>query len=290
MLFWASSSLTLPRLAFGAGAVVAPDVEDDRVVAEAELLQPVHQLADLGVGVLDEPGEDLHQPPLERPFRSGMLSQEAIDRRRGVSFVSGGNPAEFLLPLEDALAVLVPAVVELALVLVGPLLEDVVRAVGGARGPVHEERLVGRERLVPLQPGEGLVGHVLGEVILLAVRRLDRVGVLVEPGLPLRGFAGEEAVEVVEPVAGRPAVERPHRGGLVGRGVVPFAERRRLVAVVVQHLGDGGGGLRDDAGVAVEVGGPLGDGAVADAVVVAAGQAAPRGSASKSRWCGRRCS
>ena len=104
------------------------------------------------------------------------------------------------------------------------------------------------------------------------LRRLDRVLVLVQPRLPLRRLAGEEAVEVVEPVAGRPAVERAHRGGLVRGGVVPLPECRRLVAVMVQHLGDGGGRLRDDAGVAVEVGGPLGDRAVADAVVVPPGQ------------------
>ena len=163
-----------PLLAFGARAVVAPDVEDDGVVAEAELLQPVHQLADLGVGVLDEPGEHLHQPPLERPLRLG----DAVPRRHRVGsrrqLRVGGNPAELLLPREDALAVLVPAVVELAFVLVGPLREDVVRAVDGARRPVHQERLVGRERLVPLEPGEALVDHVFGQVVFLAVRRLDR--------------------------------------------------------------------------------------------------------------------
>ena len=167
---------------------------------------------------------------------SGMLSHDAIVSARGVSSAFGGNPAEFLLAGENPFAVLVPAVVELPFVLVGPFREDVVRAVGRAGRPVHQERLVGREGLVPLDPGEPLVDHVFGQVVFLAVRRLDRVQVLVQPRFPLRRFAGEEAVEVVEPVAGGPAVERSHRGRLVRRGVVPLAERRRFVAVVVQRL------------------------------------------------------
>ena len=236
------------------------------------MLEPVDELADLRIGVLGETGEHLHQPPLERPLRLG----DAVPRRHRVGsrrqLRVGRDPAELLLPLEDPLAVLVPAVVELPFVLVRPLREDVVRAVGAAGRPVHQERLVGREGLVPLDPGEPLVDHVFGQVVFLAVRRLDRIQVLVQPGLPLRRFAGEEAVEVVEPVAGGPAVERSHRGRLVRGGVVPLAERRGLVAVVVQRLGDGGGGLGDDPGVTVEVGSPLGDRAVADPVVVPAGQ------------------
>jgi hypothetical protein len=55
----------------------------------------------------------------------------------------GRNPALLLGAPEDALAVGVPAIVELAGVLVGPLLEDVVGRVEAAGGPVHEERLVG---------------------------------------------------------------------------------------------------------------------------------------------------
>ena len=53
-------------LTFGARPVVAPDVEDERVLAEAELVEPVDDLADLGIHVLDEAGKDFHQPPLER--------------------------------------------------------------------------------------------------------------------------------------------------------------------------------------------------------------------------------
>ena len=135
-----------------------------------------------------------------------------------------------------------------------------------------------------------LLCHVLGQVILLVVRRLDRVGVLDEPRFPLRGLAGEEAVEVVEAVAGRPAVERTHRGRLVGRRVVPLAERRRLVAVVVQHLGawwpKSSGSRRCSR--------PSPPRARRSCRCRRAGgcarSAAPRAWASRSTWCGRCCS
>ena len=106
----------------------------------------------------------------------------------------------------------------------------------------------------------------------LVVRRLDRVEVLVEARLPLRGLAGDESVEVVEAVPGRPAVEGPHRRRLGGRRVVPLAERRRGVAVVLQDFGHGRGVLADHAGVAVPIDGTFGDRAGMHAVVVATGQ------------------
>ena len=74
-----------------------------------------------------------------------------------------------------------------------------------------QERLVGREGAMLAQPGDRLVGQVLAQVVVLVVRRLDRVEVLDEPRLPLRGLAGQEAVEVVEAdaLAGRPEVNGP---------------------------------------------------------------------------------
>ena len=259
-------------LAFGAGAVVAEDVDHDRVVADALALELVDHLAGLHVDVFDEAGIDLHQPALERTLRLG----DAAPRRHRLGARRedrvGRDPAQLLLPREHALAVGVPAVVELALVLVGPFLVDLVRAVPRARRPVQEEGLVGRERLVAAQPVDAVLRQVFAEVVLRVVRRLDGVGVLHQPRLPLRGLAGQEAVEVVEAVAGGPAVERAHRRGLVGRRVVPLADRRRAVAVVAQHLGDRGRALRDHAGVAVPVHRALGDGAVADALVVAPGE------------------
>ena len=59
-----------------------------------------------------------------------------------------------------------------------------------------------------------------------------------------------------------------------------LAECGAGVTIVAKHLGDGGRGLRDNAGVAVPVVGQFGDLAKADAVVVAAGhQGGPGGRA-----------
>ena len=78
-------------LAFGARAVVAEDVEDERVFAQPALFEPVDQPADLGVGVLDEAGEDLHQAASgRRAGPRGCLSQAAMVSSRGVSLVPGG--------------------------------------------------------------------------------------------------------------------------------------------------------------------------------------------------------
>ena len=129
-----------------------------------------------------------------------------------------------------------------------------------------------------------LVGHVFGQVVLLVVRRFDRVEVLVEPRLVLRGLACEEAVEVVETVPGWPAVERPHRRRLIRRRVVPLAEGCRAVAVVVQHLSDRRRRFGNDSGVAVEVGSPFGNRTVADSMVVASSQERRSG-----RRADRRC-
>ncbi len=51
---------------FGRGAVVADDVVDEGVVEDLGLLEQVDQPADLVVGVLEEPGVDLHLAAQER--------------------------------------------------------------------------------------------------------------------------------------------------------------------------------------------------------------------------------
>ena len=166
-------------LTLGTGTVVAEDVEHQCVVGLAEPLQLVEDAADLGVDMLQEPGEHLHEPTLKGALSFGDVVPALHCVGASGQLGLRRYPAGFLLPGEDPFPVGVPAVVELARVLVGPRLEDVVRSVHSATGPVHEERLVGCIRFVLAQPGDRVVGEILGQVVAVAHRRLDRVAVLV---------------------------------------------------------------------------------------------------------------
>ena len=157
---------------------------------------------------------------------------------RGVSLVPFGNDAHLQLLRVGQFALLVPAVVELALVLVAPFLRRLVRGVNAGRAEVVEPRLVGVRGPHVVRPGDGLVGHVGHEVVAL-LRRLrlrHRLGVAVERGVVLVRFALVEAVEVVEALARRPVVERTGGTDLRLRRVVGLAEHGRGVAVVAQRL------------------------------------------------------
>ncbi len=84
------------------------------------------------------------------------------------------------------------------------------RRMGAAGHIVAEERLVRRDRVELIQPGDGSGGHCGGQVpARLADIGIDRCGVSEEVGLPLAGVAADEAVEILESHAGRPLVEGP---------------------------------------------------------------------------------
>ena len=101
-------------LALGRGAVVAEDVEDQGVVAQSLAVKFGDDPPGLHVGILDEPGEELHQPRLELALilRNGVPGQDAFGPR--VELGVGRYPAKRLLPGKDPFAHRVPAVVELA--------------------------------------------------------------------------------------------------------------------------------------------------------------------------------
>ena len=203
-----------------------------------------------------------------------MSSQAGISSWRGVSCASGGDHAELLLAREDPLAQRVPAVVELARVLVRPLLRHVVRRVRRARREVGEERLVGHQRLLLADPLDRLVGHVAHEVVALLGRAvgLDRGRALVQRRVVLVRLAADEAVEVLEAAAGRPVVERPQRARLPDRHLVALAELRGRVAVELEDLRQRRAGVRPHRVVARRGRRDLGDAAHPDRVVVAAAQ------------------
>ena len=118
--------------AFGRRAVVSDDVVDERIVDEVQFLQAVHQAADVMVGVFQEPGIDLHLATQDglQIFRHGLPGRNLLVADGQLAILR--DDTEFLLPRKGRLAQLVPAVVELALVLVRPFLRDVVRRVSGA--------------------------------------------------------------------------------------------------------------------------------------------------------------
>lgn len=87
----------------------------------------------------------------------------------------------------------------------------------------------------------------------------------------LRSLGSQESIEILKAIAGGPIFERSSGGGRFGWGVVPFPSRASLVSIVFQHLGDGGGGLRNDARKSIPIIGKFGDLAVSNAGVITAG-------------------
>ena len=154
--------------ALHARAVVAPDVEDKRVVQVAGLLDGVEESAYVPVRVLGVAGEDLHLSRVELLCVIGerVPGGEEVGTFGQLGVL--GHQSEPLLTRQSLPAVGVPALVERALVPVGPLLRDVVRGVAAAGRVVHEPRLPGVLGSHRVQPLYGLVGEVVGEVVQLA--------------------------------------------------------------------------------------------------------------------------
>ena len=117
----------------------------------------------------------------------------------------------------------------------------VVGGVSAARSEVCEEGHVGHQGALLANPGDRLVGHVVGEVVplLRCPGGLDRRGALVEGRVVLVGLTTQEPVEVVETAAGRPQVERAHGTGLPDRHLMALAELGGRVAVQLEYLGHG---------------------------------------------------
>ncbi len=138
--------------ALHACAVVAPDPEHEGVVELAELLDRVQHPAHVVVGVLREARVHLHLPRVERLELVGYVVPCGERRVARSELGVGGDHPELLLSGERLLTELVPALIELALVLVGPRFRDVVWRVTAPGGEVDEERLVRVLRPNAVQP------------------------------------------------------------------------------------------------------------------------------------------
>ena len=220
----------------------------------------------------DEACVDLHHARVE----ALLVGAQAVPRgdvgvgRRQLGV--GRDDAHLLLTLEDDAPVLVPAHVELAVVLLDPLTGRMVRRLAGGGGVVEQERLVGRVDVRVEDEADGVVDRVLVEVVALLGRLLglDRVVVVDELGIPAAALAAEPAVEALEAASERPAVEGPGRRAVLGGRDVPLAADEGVVALGLEDLRDHPvleRHARISAGIA---GGDLGDGRDVVRVVVAA--------------------
>ena len=151
------------------------------------------------------------------------------------------------------------------------------RGVAAARGEVGKERLA---RILPadrVQPLNRLVRHRVGQVVgvLLVVElrgRPDDLLVLGQARVPLPRAPTQEPVEVLEPPADRPAIKRARRALLAVRRQVPFAERRRGVAVVAQDPRERHAVIRHERRIAGEPGRELPDRTEPDRMAIATGE------------------
>ena len=115
-----------------------------------------------------------------------------------------------------------------------------------------------------------LVGHVRGEVVVLHLRRRHARHAVVDQRIPLVRLASDEAVELVEALVRRPAVEGAGDARFPRRGLVPLAEGAGAVAVQPKHLGQGRDAIRNGARVAGKRRRGLHDGTGVGLVMVAA--------------------
>ena len=97
------------KATLGRRAIVADDVEDQRVVELARLLDRRDKAADLLIGVIKEAGIVLHQPAVDAlgVFRLRIPSRDFGRARRQLRICR--DHAKPLLPLECLLAIFVPA-------------------------------------------------------------------------------------------------------------------------------------------------------------------------------------
>ncbi len=274
--------------ALHAGAVVTPDPHDHRVVELTQLLDGVDHPTDVVVRVLREPGVDLHLARVERL----QIVSKAVPRWKcrvaGRELGVGRDHPEFLLASERLFAELVPALVELARVLVGPILGDMVRSVTAPSREVQEEGLVCVLSSDPVQPLDAAVRHRIREVVRLLLvvelgRSADDLLVLGQARVPLARPATEDPVEVVETPPVGPPVEGPGRTLLAVGREVPLPERGRAVPVVLENSRERHAVAWQSRRVTREATGELTDRTEAHRMVVPSGQEAPRGSASTAR-------
>ena len=130
-----------PGTPLGRGSVVAHD-QDDRVLELSDLLDEVEQTSDLGVGVGQKAGVDLHHPGVEVL----LLGRERVPGRNPTGPLAQrrtrGEQGRRGLAIEDPVAPGVPSEVELTPVAVDELRRRMVGSMAGSRREPQEEGLL----------------------------------------------------------------------------------------------------------------------------------------------------
>src|SRR5258705_464985 len=97
--------------------------------------------------------------------------------------------------------------IELPLIIVGPLFAHVMGSVSGTRCEIDEKWNVRFGRLLLTDPAYRLLGDRFGEMPLrFIVRRLNGRSIFEELRIPLIRLSSLEAIEIIEPFACGPAI------------------------------------------------------------------------------------
>src|SRR4029077_3475616 len=266
--------------AFGARAVVAANVDNERVVELALILNFLNDSANLMVGIGDISSENLSLVRVEFlldereriPPRQLCATILSLAVRPIGKLGARRDHAEPLLVRENLLAQLLIAHVKLTLELLDPFLRRLVRRMGASGYVIEEKRLVRRRRIQTLHMLDRLVRQICGEVIArLADPRKYRGVIAIKVGCPLISLATHEAIEILKAHTRRPLVEWTASAVLVRWGIVIFAKPGGRITVVLQDFAYGGAILAYDGIVTREAGGQFADHAIADGVMVTAG-------------------
>src|ERR1700756_2323677 len=131
--------------------------------------------------------------------------------------------------------------------LLGPLRRGMMRRMGRSRYVIDEPRLARSDLLELLDVLDGLVGHRRLQVpARITLEGVDGLFVAKQVRLPLAGIATDKPVEIIEPHAVWPLLERSGLARLIRGRVVVLTEPRGCVSVRLQDCSDRAFLNRDD--------------------------------------------
>ena len=261
------------RPALLAGAIVRQH-QDQRVVADAGLVEKADQPRQMPVGMVEHAGERRLQPR-EHALLVGAVLVPGLH-----AVIARGHPGfrrhdpHRLLPRHALLALDVPAMGEHRVIALDDIGGRLMRRVAGAEREPGQPGQIGPVGGVIGDEADRLIDQIRGQVIAVGIGagRIDMGVVGDQFRRVLVGLGIEEAVEAIKTAAERPAVERPGGAALGQRRDVPFADHVVAIAVRPQHFRQRPRLARDLAAIAGITAVEIGEAADADRMMVAPGQ------------------